>query len=118
MKQVNLSTQILNQDSMDIKEQRNELIKEIQTYADVSALLTHPGWQVIDKYFRDSISILKDQILVEKDYQELIRLQERFKAYSAIPNLIQTLANLREQKSSILKEFDELHNFNNDYGLS
>lgn len=103
---------------MTIEEQRQELIKEISAYNDVAILLQQPGWQVVSNYFNDSITLLKNKLLTEQDFKEIVRLQERFKAYSAIPNLIQSLANLKDQKADVLKEFDELHNFNQNYGLS
>ena len=103
---------------MDLEKERNSIIKEIDELQSVTQLMEHPGWKYIEKYFNDSINLVKDRILLEKDSNEVIRLQERFKAYSAIPQILKNLLILKDKRLEDLKEYDEVHNFNTSYGLS
>lgn len=87
-----------------------QLKLDIKKLSDVALTVNSPGWKVLQEHFNDVKQAVLDKILIEKDSNEILRLQERYRAFSSVLEAAEVLVEelkLRQQELQELEEFEQ-----------
>ena len=87
-----------------------QLKLEVQKLVDVAVTVSTPGWKVLKEHFLAVKNAVLEKILTEKDPNEILRLQERHRAFSSVLEAAEVLVEelkLRQQELQELEEYEQ-----------
>lgn len=73
----------------------------------IASLHSHPGWQLLRQHFVVTMSVIKNQLVVEQDPKEIVRLQERYRAFEQILDATLDFKSLVAFQTEQLQELRE-----------
>lgn len=73
----------------------------------IASLHSHPGWQLLRQHFVVTMSVIKNQLVTEQNQKEIVRLQERYKAFEQILDATLDFRSLVAYQTEQLQELRE-----------
>lgn len=95
----------------------NQVKEELVSARMVAALMEQPGWKIVEKYFANILSVILEQLKIEKNPQEMLRLQERYRAFETMLVSIEAQEDLKLMYEKQLADLMEQKEFDKVYGL-
>lgn len=93
-----------------LQEQINELVA-------VRSMCETPGWVIVRQHFIKVIKATQDALCIEKDFNEIIRLQERNKSFRAMLETVQVFGQQLNEAVARLDSVTHDRNERDEYGL-
>lgn len=84
----------------------------------VFQMTQQPGYAILQKHFDNILEVIRDQLLTEKNPAEIVRLQERYRAFEAMLEAASTMVAMRDVYEQELQDIaaDEL--FDRKYAIN
>lgn len=82
--------------------------KEAVEYELLDNLTKEEGWKVLLAHLEKVKSVVMEALLIEKDYNKIVTLQERYRAFSSVILTIQSAKSIKE------KLFDDIQSIIED----
>lgn len=80
-------------------------------YAMLEDLMRQDGWKVLLEHISRVKRVVMDKLMVEKDINEVIRLQERYRAFDSVISTIESAKSIKDKlinDINIIREDEEL----------
>ena len=94
-----------------------DLKQEVERCEAIASLKTSKGWKYLQEHFTEVKTAILKGLAVELDMNNIIRLQEKYKAFSAMLETVKGMGELAEHlKQQLLDEAQNVQ-YRSDYAL-
>ena len=77
--------------------EKESKLTEVRQYEALENLTQQDGWPILVAHLEKVKSVLVEALLIEKDFNKIITLQERHRAFSSIIMTIQSAKTIKEK---------------------
>jgi hypothetical protein len=87
-----------------VEEQISQYQIELQKVEAVVQLQETPGWKVVEDHFAKILEVVTAKLLIEDQQREVIRLQEKHRAFSSMLKITREYSLLKEHLQLQIEE--------------
>ena len=91
--------------------------KELEKLTAVKEMTSMPGWAIVCQHFSHVIQATQRGLELEEDFNKIIKLQERLRAFRAMLETVDSLCAQHSENSERLEDIIKDNNEREQYGL-